>query len=259
MNWNTDETDEPVMIDAKKLEELRASLVTAETERDQARVERDDALMKEMNLHRTVSYDYTRIEQALGSDFPQALSLLERAVSLRLRVEKAEAIRKPFEPQNDEERLIWARHTARIDSEHNTHQVQKRVDAAIAERDEARSQAASLLLKIEEIKTLGVEYIKILHRTISRQDAELEDLRAKTETTATKPASDADTAPVKTYRIPSCRGCGELINSKNYRVADGCPCNTPRGVNYGLVAKATCTCAECDPMQTGSTRYPDAP
>lgn len=52
-----------------------------------------------------------------------------------------------------------------------------------------------------------------------------------------------------------CRGCGAMLLSKNYRVADGCHCNAPRGVNHGLVPQATCTCPICDPAQTGSTRY----
>ncbi len=55
-----------------------------------------------------------------------------------------------------------------------------------------------------------------------------------------------------------CRACGEPLWPKNERIADGCPCNSPRGVNHGLVPKATCTCVECDPAQTGSTRYPVA-
>jgi len=52
-----------------------------------------------------------------------------------------------------------------------------------------------------------------------------------------------------------CRGCGKMILPENRRVADGCPCNSPRGINHGLVPIHTCTCVECDPEQTGSTRY----
>jgi len=51
-----------------------------------------------------------------------------------------------------------------------------------------------------------------------------------------------------------CRGCGKTLLPENRRIADGCPCNCPRGTNHGLVAKNTCTCVECDPAQTGSTR-----
>lgn len=58
--------------------------------------------------------------------------------------------------------------------------------------------------------------------------------------------------------MPPCRGCGELLKIENYRVADGCPCNASRGINHGLVPIGTCTCAECDPEQTGSTRWPPA-
>ena len=58
--------------------------------------------------------------------------------------------------------------------------------------------------------------------------------------------------------VPLCRGCGKLILPENLRIADGCPCNTRRGINHGLVPANTCTCVVCDPAQTGSTRYPPA-
>jgi hypothetical protein len=51
-----------------------------------------------------------------------------------------------------------------------------------------------------------------------------------------------------------CRACGGMILPENRGIADGCPCNSARGVNHGLVPKNTCTCVECDPNQTGSTR-----
>lgn len=54
--------------------------------------------------------------------------------------------------------------------------------------------------------------------------------------------------------VDICRGCGFMLLPENRRIADGCPCNSPRGVNHGLVAKNTCTCMICDPDQTGSTR-----
>lgn len=51
--------------------------------------------------------------------------------------------------------------------------------------------------------------------------------------------------------------CGAPISPDNHdKIADGCPCNTPRGINHGLVPKNTCTCEECDPEQTGSVRKP---
>lgn len=50
-----------------------------------------------------------------------------------------------------------------------------------------------------------------------------------------------------------CNGCGEKLNP-NERAADGCICNSRRGVNHGIVAKHLCTCAVCDPNQTGSAR-----
>jgi hypothetical protein len=53
----------------------------------------------------------------------------------------------------------------------------------------------------------------------------------------------------------ACRGCGAILSSFNFdQIADGCPCNSPRGVNHGLVPEHTCTCAECDPAQTGRVR-----
>lgn len=53
-----------------------------------------------------------------------------------------------------------------------------------------------------------------------------------------------------------CRACEGMLLPENRRIADCCPCNAPRGANHGLVPKNTCTCVECDPEQTGSTRYP---
>lgn len=52
-----------------------------------------------------------------------------------------------------------------------------------------------------------------------------------------------------------CRACGQPLLPINIRIADCCPCNSGRGINHGLVPKETCTCVECDPEQTGSTRY----
>jgi hypothetical protein len=53
----------------------------------------------------------------------------------------------------------------------------------------------------------------------------------------------------------NCRGCAAPLSSFNFdKIADGCPCNSGRGVNHGLVPKNTCTCVECDPAQTGSVR-----
>jgi hypothetical protein len=65
-----------------------------------------------------------------------------------------------------------------------------------------------------------------------------------------------DTYPDEGLDLPvgECRACGGPLLLENRRVADGCPCNAPRGINHGLVAKNTCTCRECDPAQTGGTR-----
>jgi hypothetical protein len=53
---------------------------------------------------------------------------------------------------------------------------------------------------------------------------------------------------------PTCRGCGVPLRYENLRCADGCPCNSPRGVNHGLVPRNVCTCVACDPEETGSVR-----
>lgn len=57
---------------------------------------------------------------------------------------------------------------------------------------------------------------------------------------------------------PPCRGCGKTLDTNNY-MADGCPCNSPRGVNHGLVPVNVCTCEACDPEQTGSIRRSSVP
>lgn len=56
--------------------------------------------------------------------------------------------------------------------------------------------------------------------------------------------------------FPSCRGCYRPLDPALTNVADGCPCNSPRGINHGLVPTHVCTCTECDPAQTGSVRTP---
>ena len=52
-----------------------------------------------------------------------------------------------------------------------------------------------------------------------------------------------------------CRGCGKKLEDSNRTLADGCPCNTPRGVNHGLVDPLVCTCGVCDPKETGASRW----
>ena len=52
-----------------------------------------------------------------------------------------------------------------------------------------------------------------------------------------------------------CRGCGKKLEDSNRTLADGCPCNTPRGVNHGLVDQQVCTCSVCDPKETGASRW----
>lgn len=62
---------------------------------------------------------------------------------------------------------------------------------------------------------------------------------------------------VMAKRGSACRGCGKLLLENNYPLADGCPCNSPRGINHDLVPDDVCTCVICDPKQTGSSRRRD--
>ncbi len=52
----------------------------------------------------------------------------------------------------------------------------------------------------------------------------------------------------------NCNHCHTPLSPDNVVYADGCRCNSPRGVNHGLVHPWVCTCTECDPEQTGSSR-----
>lgn len=51
-----------------------------------------------------------------------------------------------------------------------------------------------------------------------------------------------------------CRGCNFGLKKANRSAADGCSCNSPRGINHGRVPVNTCTCPNCDPAETGSAR-----
>jgi hypothetical protein len=52
----------------------------------------------------------------------------------------------------------------------------------------------------------------------------------------------------------TCRACRKRLLVGNDTIADGCPCNSGRGVNHGVVRPEVCTCVVCDPAQTGSSR-----
>ena len=52
--------------------------------------------------------------------------------------------------------------------------------------------------------------------------------------------------------VGNCKACGLPLG--DYCVADGCSCNSPRGVNHGSVPTYVCTCSVCDPQQTGGVR-----
>jgi len=55
--------------------------------------------------------------------------------------------------------------------------------------------------------------------------------------------------------MQTCMHCGNLIHPNNYWMADGCPCNSRRGMNHGIVPPDVCTCDVCDPEETGTSRY----
>lgn len=44
-----------------------------------------------------------------------------------------------------------------------------------------------------------------------------------------------------------CRGCNKPLKQENAWMCDGCPCNSERGKNHGLVSSDVCTCDKCKP------------
>jgi len=58
------------------------------------------------------------------------------------------------------------------------------------------------------------------------------------------------------HEFARCRGCGRQLLPPDTGIADACTCNSPRGINHGLVPVNVCTCKECDPAETGSVRKP---
>jgi hypothetical protein len=69
------------------------------------------------------------------------------------------------------------------------------------------------------------------------------------------PSAATPTPATKASVAPACRACGAELLPANRPVADGCPCNSKRGVNHGIVDAKVCTCATCDPAQTGASRW----
>lgn len=51
-----------------------------------------------------------------------------------------------------------------------------------------------------------------------------------------------------------CNECKQPLLPRNFTIADGCPCNSFRGINHGIVEKDICTCDKCDPKKTGASR-----
>lgn len=105
-----------------------------------------------------------------------------------------------------------------------------------------------------EIQRLRVELARSHNREISKEGGRClcmlcEDVRA---------ASGENKIPPPALRAAlgkKCRACNIDLDVTNWHIADGCPCNSERGVNHGLVPRETCTCVSCDPHQSGSSRY----
>jgi hypothetical protein len=62
-------------------------------------------------------------------------------------------------------------------------------------------------------------------------------------------------APPPARAAAVCRACGKSLLPENYWIADGCLCNSERGINHGLVPTAVCACKVCDQAQTGASRF----
>jgi len=71
-------------------------------------------------------------------------------------------------------------------------------------------------------------------------------------TITTTAAAQTENDP--TWGFSRCMACRRPLYLRNLFVADGCPCNAPRGINHGSVPTFVCTCRTCDPEQTGGTR-----
>jgi hypothetical protein len=54
--------------------------------------------------------------------------------------------------------------------------------------------------------------------------------------------------------MANCNHCKQPLLESNHTIADGCFCNSRRGINHGLVPVHVCTCEECDPARTGGAR-----
>ncbi len=107
------------------------------------------------------------------------------------------------------------------------------------------------VLRDQSVEKNVRESLDVLAAAFERDDHHAADIPAPT------PATPAPTVAARQPRVPwpLCRGCGKpLLSENNVWCADGCPCNSRRGINHGIVPKDTCTCVECDPAQTGSVR-----
>lgn len=56
---------------------------------------------------------------------------------------------------------------------------------------------------------------------------------------------------------PVCRGCGKQLNLDLHAwMWDCCPCNSPRGINHGLIPVTMCSCDECQAASKAKGQKP---
>jgi len=117
--------------------------------------------------------------------------------------------------------------------------------------------ALSAALDVAEADVAGYE-AKTPQLAIVAEGAHHRAVEAFRATIAPSPGATLDALAASFMNVDQCRACGKPLDPRNTKVADGCPCNSPRGINHGLVPVLTCTCVECDPSQTGRHPTPSA-
>lgn len=117
------------------------------------------------------------------------------------------------------------------------------VDAETNGLDRAHGYVRRLLSNADYARVRD-DYAELDAQANSDWQEVLEDRRAKLRVAVGAFVGDK---PVPELPRPTavCRACGEPLVPENSRVADGCPCNSPRGVNHGLVPAGVCACDSC--------------
>lgn len=234
------------------------------------------------------SYDYTeRTEATLRAEWStfeeQAVTLIRRA--LRESGYRADHAFHPEHPDRTEELdSLRAQLTAVERERDEARALEKRSEQLRAldraevvmfrkERDALRSRLAKTEAVARKVAALRLgplghclEHMAMLVAEARRAlDEDSGGSGAATSTGASNaPEAGSTPEPAGSSRYVACRGCGQPLASDlaAQRIADGCPCNSHRGINHGLVPVHVCTCATCDPEQTGSARQrpdPQAP